>query len=297
MLRDQEFKTAFLISLSVLIFFFIYILAEIPSYFTLRHIPSTPPRQIFDYGLIPIAIVSCLVCFTVTFALLKVNRHAGISGKTFVAFCYSLLLTYFIVYKMVVVDFYHIQLGGGDWGYLAVLAGWPLYIFAHIPLFLLKQYSNIALFPSLIGIIILLTLTLTGRLIYKPFYKYKTHQIETKIVLEPVMLRILKEYAASCNCMAPTMKVGLLIENKTNFTVRLGVNNYSCQYGETFDYYVAPGPQQRVEFNCGTVWPDKFNANTDALEFVLQERDNAGVQAKQTILLKDFAQLTIEPVD
>ncbi len=216
--------------------------------------------------------------------------NISIVKKKALIFLYSALISYFIIYKFAFETFYHIQLGGGDFGYLAILLTWPIYLFCSIPLaFSFKKISkNILLFsPFIIGLLILVVLTFTGRAIYEPLYSMKMNEIQEKVTIEPVKFEVDK---------SSTLTGAVKINSDVNFPIIFYIEKIyepipnDCQINTVWEYQITKG-QQIVEFNCGAGYPKSINPKASILNFVIEEKENAGVKVKKTLPLNQFIEI------
>lgn len=116
----------------------------------------------------------------------------------------GLVVGTFIFYKQSVSPYYHVSLGGGDWGLLVVfIIGWPVWLITQLPLLiiasiLIKKSTNykdkiigkLTLSVTLLNLFILLMMTTTGRLIFQPIYEIKHRLIQSLVSFEKGNLKV-----------------------------------------------------------------------------------------------------------
>lgn len=231
--------------------------------------------------------------------------------KKILIFIYSALITYFVIYKVIWEEYYYIQLGGGDWGYATVIVGWILMKIAHLPIVLialkdidtkqnsLKKYLfrnyAIPLLPSIIGLIILIIFTFTGRALFQPLYNTKINQIQKKVHMYFSSIKIEKKYDSKCSCISSKLIGTAEIDSNLDFPAVLEMKKSydnppgdSCIMDGGFVKELANGSQSIV-FDCGYRYPEKINQNTDKFIFVITEKKNVGVKMEKTVSYSDFS--------
>ena len=289
--RDPDFKKVLFFASFVIIYFIWQAVRYIKSADYLKSFND----PIIDPEFILIGVIAFCTVFTVkyaTFKLAKQQNNNMFSVKSILALIYSLFISYFIIYKLIISDFYYVNLVGGDWGYLAVFLGWPVYLITLIPLLIILRTKLPRLIRFLVriqiyaGLLVLILLTFTGRFLYDPIYKYKIRQIATKVVLKPTSLYSVNQYDKSCDCTQPKKKVRINIENKTSFTVVVTLKKSlenSPNNCFPIEHHLLPNLKQIFEFDCGYE-----SSNTDSLEIIFEEKNNAAVKFSKRLYSKDF---------
>lgn len=237
-----------------------------------------------------------------------VTDQQKIGIKIGLGFIYSLVTTYFVIYKLIIEDFYQVKPGGGDWEYLAIILGWPIYTIVSSPLLVvfykkfkttqnsrLKFLCLLTISPTLIGLTLLLFVTLTGRFMYQPIYEQKKLQIQKNVVVKP--LTIVDQgfiYDPQCKCTRKRVAISFDITNDVNFPIYLEVNpSYvgECQFNLNLIHYLRKGSES-LQFQCffdNNVYPTMGNLPQDiTYKLSFEEDKNAGVHIDKTYPESDF---------
>ncbi|OGK15840.1 hypothetical protein A2774_05895 [Candidatus Roizmanbacteria bacterium RIFCSPHIGHO2_01_FULL_39_12c] len=306
-LKDSDFKKAFLISSIILIHLFYSVIVDIQSSIALQKYSfrsSSPDNRFLIYI---IELFLFVFSFLILYLTFKLSKNSNQLLKKVVIFFYSLLITYFIIYQLIFLGFYN-KSGGEDLSFLLVLLGWPLYIIAHLPIMIVivsiigtqilsfkKHFAPniLPLLPSILGFLVLTILNLTGRMIYEPIYRFKVKQIESKLQLQPLVIRHEEIYNDLCKCKIPTIVGMVNIDNQVSFPIILTMKkNYerppaSCLIGEKYQYEVRKA-KQTVEFNCSVRYPEQVNLDQAQYIFILKEENNERVRFEKAFFISDF---------
>lgn len=229
--------------------------------------------------------------------------------KIILGFVYSLISAYFIIYKFVHQGFYYIQSGGGDWGYLAVILGWLLFSIASFPLIVVfknvmkitsgspaRRYFYIMVTPTVFGTLVLLTLTITGRMIYKPLYEKKHIEIQNTVNVTPIRISVNSPaYDPTCSCTRASTNGLIDIVNAAPFPVEFQIRSSGsavCQTGTEFRYrtLVEKGNFSKA-FTCFYNPSDVFDKESVMKEnFILtfREKNNDGVTVEKLFRVSEF---------
>lgn len=224
-----------------------------------------------------------------------------------VIFIYSLLCFYLIVYKFAFWGLYGIP-HDQDFGYLFVIFAWAVYIITFIPLILVKKslttkrkipnfYLFIAFSPTILGFILLLVVSFPGRAFFKPIYNAKRDSIKQGLHFVPLTIEN-KGYSfdSKCNCSRLSVKGALNISNQVNFPLTLYLKP-SFEQGfctiasnSLYLYPIKQGKEVK-EFECSFNEPINLkigNLSDIKYSFVIEEKNNAGVQDERILSVSDF---------
>jgi hypothetical protein len=192
-------------------------------------------------------------------------------------FLYLLIITYFIVYRFILLGLYYKQSGGGDFSSLYLVFGIPLYCLLYLPIliyFLIKMSNDAAPFfqkiinnthlilPLAISLIIFVVLSINGGSIFQSIYDMKTKQLEDNVSIQSLNATATgAEYNPACECDESVYKGEAQIRSNISFPLDLGINILTVEGNQSCDITVLTNKKIRVlkpgdntvEFTCKTI--------------------------------------------
>ena len=165
----------------------------------------------------------------------KIKKNTQSFPKVF-GFFYSFITTGLILTYLVFIPYYHVKLGGGDWGYLNVIFGWIALTIVSVPLFIYtisdikKQLTNndkrslrislAIISPTIFGYLLLIILTITGRMMFQPIYAKKKSILESAIIATPISGTLENpEFDPQCRCVRRKIKGTIELHTTAGFPV------------------------------------------------------------------------------
>ena len=298
LVKDHDFRTAFgwssliLVHLAFNIFSYIYSHSQI------------------DLGFVFFEVTLFILSLIILTSAINISKAQGIETKLIYGFIYSLVTTYFVIYKFVFEGFYGTPDMLPDWGYLAIYLGWPMYIIVSIPVIIIfnrnfsklqdtlsNLYFFIMILPTLFVFILLAYLSFTGRSIYKPLYEQKKLQIQNNLSIEPRQIEYQKPSINSqFNPARHVIKGIIKISNKVNLPIIIKIkpndDKWFCEIEGNLYYYTLKKGTELKNYYCYLNINENYDiANLSKLSFtfLLTESGNpGGVKKEKTYTIGDF---------
>lgn len=303
--KDRDFKLAIGISFVILLLYVLNVPVVNFIFFKIEDLYN----DVVYFRELYTQLTVYIIGFILTYTTIKVVRSQNIWVRVIAGFIYASITTYLVLYDLVLKSLYYVHLGGGDWGGLAIILGWPIYILLSAPIsifFVLNYFKQkdrvskllyfIMFLPTLCGYMLLYTVTLTGRMIFQPLYDRNINQIKRDVNVTPV----------SIDNQGDVIKPGIVLtvkrvsgsfefSNNLSFPVKAilttSVGDERCNFVNDTPPYIIRNGRERKNFQCDFIQdPTREVTNIYNLTYILSvvAQDNAAVKMEQTYSSKDF---------